>query len=190
MDRVVLARPAGLEPATLGLEGRCSIRAELRARLKVTASLPEPCASWADRRCKQADALSRRRLQRVCNGRRLRRTPGRRLHPTSAYSRPCPPTSRSGKCWRSGRPRSAFPNWRSPFRFDLPRRRPADPIDALRTATLLGVEGTAAFGSASLAFLRFTHGAGRAALLLALSAVVWMVVPPWLAARRLERTDI
>ena len=28
---VIMTRPAGLEPATYGLEGRCSIRAELRA---------------------------------------------------------------------------------------------------------------------------------------------------------------
>ena len=32
MDRKDVARPAGLEPATPGLEGRCSIRAELRAQ--------------------------------------------------------------------------------------------------------------------------------------------------------------
>jgi len=65
-----------------------------------------------------------------------------------------------------------------------------NPVDAVRTATLLGVEGTAAFGAASLAFLRFTHGAAGAAVLLTLSAVLWMAVPPWLAARRLERSDI
>ena len=65
-----------------------------------------------------------------------------------------------------------------------------NPVDAVRTATLLGVEGAAAFGAASLAFLRFTHGATGAALLLGLSAAVWVALPPWLAARRLERSDI
>jgi Cu-processing system permease protein len=65
-----------------------------------------------------------------------------------------------------------------------------NPVDAVRTGTLLGVEGTTAFGAASLAFLRFTHGAGRAVVLLLVSALLWMTVPPWLAARRLERTDI
>ncbi|MGE5358425.1 MAG: ABC transporter permease [Bacteroidales bacterium] len=65
-----------------------------------------------------------------------------------------------------------------------------NPVDAVRTATLLGVEGTAAFGAASLAFIRFTHGAAGAAVLLAASVVSWMIVPPWLAARWLERTDI
>lgn len=65
-----------------------------------------------------------------------------------------------------------------------------NPVDAVRTATLLGVEGTAAFGAASLAFIRFTHGAAGAAVLLAASVLSWMIVPPWLAARWLERTDI
>jgi len=65
-----------------------------------------------------------------------------------------------------------------------------NPVDAVRTGTLLGVEGAAAFGAASLAFLRFTHGTAGAALLLVLSAVLWTLVPPWLAARRLERSDI
>jgi hypothetical protein len=33
-DSEILARPAGLEPATPGLEGRCSIRTELRAHIE------------------------------------------------------------------------------------------------------------------------------------------------------------
>jgi Cu-processing system permease protein len=65
-----------------------------------------------------------------------------------------------------------------------------NPVDAVRTGTLLGIEGTAAFGAASLAFLRFTRGATGAALLLGLSALLWILVPAWLAARRLERSDI
>ncbi len=65
-----------------------------------------------------------------------------------------------------------------------------NPVDAVRTGMLLGVEGAAAFGAASLAFLRFTHGTTGATLLLALSSALWVVVPPWLAARRLERSDI
>lgn len=65
-----------------------------------------------------------------------------------------------------------------------------NPVDAVRTGTLLGVEGTAAFGAASLAFLRFTKGIAGAALLLSVSIAVWLVVPVWLAARRLKRADI
>src|SRR6266849_8748332 len=35
----ILARPAGLEPATPGLEGRCSIRTELRAHIDISPSV-------------------------------------------------------------------------------------------------------------------------------------------------------
>ena len=38
-----------------------------------------------------------------------------------------------------------------------------NPVDAVRTAALLAIEGTAAFGAASLALLRFTGGPARAA---------------------------
>ena len=65
-----------------------------------------------------------------------------------------------------------------------------NPVDAVRTGTLLGVEGTAAFGAASLAFLRFSKGVIGAALLLSTSLVMWIVVPAWLAGRWLKRTDI
>jgi len=65
-----------------------------------------------------------------------------------------------------------------------------NPVDAVRTGVMLGVEGTAAFGAASLAFLRFTRGPLGAALLLSLSVIAWIVVPPIVAAWRLARTDI
>jgi Cu-processing system permease protein len=65
-----------------------------------------------------------------------------------------------------------------------------NPVDAVRTGTLLGIEGVTAFGAASLAFLRFTHGAGGAALAICGSVLFWLVVPLWIAARRLERADI
>ena len=65
-----------------------------------------------------------------------------------------------------------------------------NPIGALRTGALLLVEGTGAFGAASLALLRFTHGPAGATLLIALSLVTWIVVPALWAARRLERADI
>jgi Cu-processing system permease protein len=53
-----------------------------------------------------------------------------------------------------------------------------------------GRRRTAAFGAASLAFLRFTKGIAGAALLLSASIAVWLVAPVWLAARRLKRADI
>lgn len=66
----------------------------------------------------------------------------------------------------------------------------ANPVDAVRTGALLAIEGTAAFGASSLALLRFTKGPTGAAGLIATSLVIWMVVPTWLAVRRLERADI
>ena len=65
-----------------------------------------------------------------------------------------------------------------------------NPVDAARTGALLAIEGTAAFGAASLALLRFTGGIGMAAALVALSLVAWLVTPLWLAARALARADI
>jgi Cu-processing system permease protein len=65
-----------------------------------------------------------------------------------------------------------------------------NPVDAARTGALLAIEGTAAFGAASLAFLRFTGGAGIASALVMLSLAAWFVAPLWLAARALSRADI
>jgi len=65
-----------------------------------------------------------------------------------------------------------------------------NPLGAVRTGTLLGIEGTAAFGAASLALLRFTGGAGGAAVLLGLSLLFWLVAPTALALRRLRKADV
>ena len=65
-----------------------------------------------------------------------------------------------------------------------------NPVDAVRTGALLGIQGTAAFGAASLALLRFTHGATGAAFAIAASLTAWAVVPAALAVRRAIRTDI
>jgi Cu-processing system permease protein len=65
-----------------------------------------------------------------------------------------------------------------------------NPVDAIRTATLLAIEGTAAFGAASLALLRFTGGTMAAFALVAVSVVAWTVVPMWIAGRRLQRADL
>ena len=66
----------------------------------------------------------------------------------------------------------------------------ANPVDALRTGVLLSVQGTAAFGSASLAFLRFTKGSVGAGLALGASVLLWIAVPMILAVARLRRADI
>jgi Cu-processing system permease protein len=66
----------------------------------------------------------------------------------------------------------------------------ANPVDAVRTGVLLGVEGTAAFGAASLAFLRFTKGSLGAGIALGASAAFWIVAPLVLAVLRIRRSDI
>jgi Cu-processing system permease protein len=65
-----------------------------------------------------------------------------------------------------------------------------NPVGAVRTGALLAVEGSGAFGAASLAFLRLTRGPAGAAAALAASIVLWIVVPAVLAARRLGRADL
>ncbi|MHB8875485.1 MAG: ABC transporter permease [Myxococcaceae bacterium] len=65
-----------------------------------------------------------------------------------------------------------------------------NPVGAVRTGALLGIEGTAAFGSASLALLRFTGGAFGAALILGGSVLGWVVLPALGAALRLRRMDL
>lgn len=65
-----------------------------------------------------------------------------------------------------------------------------NPVDAVRTGTLLAIEGTTAFGAASLALLRATRGPAGAQLLVALSVLLWIVVPSAIASRRLDRTDL
>jgi Cu-processing system permease protein len=66
----------------------------------------------------------------------------------------------------------------------------ANPVSAVRTGTLLAVEGTGAFGAASLALFRFTGGPRGAGLVLALSLSFWLLAPPWLALVRLRRADL
>jgi Cu-processing system permease protein len=65
-----------------------------------------------------------------------------------------------------------------------------NPVDAVRTGTLLTIEGAAAFGTASLAFLRFTRGSLGAGFVLTASLLVWTVAPLVAAIVRLRRTDI
>ncbi len=65
-----------------------------------------------------------------------------------------------------------------------------NPIGAVRTGALLAIEGTAAFGAASLALLRFTNGAAGAAVAIGASLLLWIVLPTALAVRRLSRIDI
>jgi Cu-processing system permease protein len=65
-----------------------------------------------------------------------------------------------------------------------------NPIDAARTGALLAIDGTSAFGAASLALLRFTGGLSGAFGAIALSLMLWLIAPVWLAARSISRADI
>lgn len=65
-----------------------------------------------------------------------------------------------------------------------------NPVDAARTGALLAIEGTAAFGAASLALIRFTGGVGMAMAFVVCSLVAWTLAPLLLAARALSRADL
>jgi Cu-processing system permease protein len=66
----------------------------------------------------------------------------------------------------------------------------ANPLAAVRTGALLAIEGTGAFGAASLALFRFTGGPRGAGAVLGLSLVFWLAAPAALALRRLRRADL
>jgi len=66
----------------------------------------------------------------------------------------------------------------------------ANPVDAVRIGTLLGIQGTTAFGAASLALLRFTGGPVGASLYIVVSLSLWASIPPLVAGYRLNRADI
>ena len=65
-----------------------------------------------------------------------------------------------------------------------------NPVDAGRTGAYMAIEGTSAFGGASLALLRFAGGERATAALIAASLMLWIAVPCGIAARRLSRTDL
>lgn len=65
-----------------------------------------------------------------------------------------------------------------------------NPVDAARTGALLAIDGSAAFGAASLALMRFTGGVGETAALIVASLTAWLLAPLWLAIRALNRSDI
>jgi len=65
-----------------------------------------------------------------------------------------------------------------------------NPVDAARTGALLAIEGTSAFGAASIALLRFTGGMAAAGWAVAASLIAWLVVPFAFAVRALSRADI
>lgn len=65
-----------------------------------------------------------------------------------------------------------------------------NPVDAIRTGALLATEGTAAFGSASLAFFRLTKGSAGATAAILASVTFWIAAPLFAATVRLRRTEL
>src|SRR5690606_7052904 len=65
-----------------------------------------------------------------------------------------------------------------------------NPIDAARTGALLMIEGTAAFGAASLALMRATGGPAMTFAVIAASLTLWLLVPLAFAWHAVSRTDI
>jgi Cu-processing system permease protein len=65
-----------------------------------------------------------------------------------------------------------------------------NPLGAVRTGALLAVEGTGAFGAASLALFRFAGGPRGTFLLIGASLLLWLAGPAWIALRRLRRADL
>lgn len=65
-----------------------------------------------------------------------------------------------------------------------------NPLGAVRTGTLLAVEGTGAFGAASLALFRFAGGPLGTGLVLGASLLFWLAAPALVALRRLRRADL
>jgi Cu-processing system permease protein len=65
-----------------------------------------------------------------------------------------------------------------------------NPVDTARTVALMAVEGTAAFGPASLALLRFTGGPTATAVIATASLALWTIGPLVIAAKRLTRADV
>jgi Cu-processing system permease protein len=65
-----------------------------------------------------------------------------------------------------------------------------NPVDAARTVAFLAIEGSAAFGAASLALFRFTGGPAATASIATVSIALWVICPLVIAAQRLTRADV
>lgn len=65
-----------------------------------------------------------------------------------------------------------------------------NPVDMIRVASLIVLDGKEIFGAAGAALLRFLGGGTASVLLLVAGLIVWTVVPFWLSQRVLRRQDI
>ncbi|MCI0387547.1 MAG: ABC transporter permease [Acidobacteria bacterium] len=65
-----------------------------------------------------------------------------------------------------------------------------NPVDMVRVATLLVLDGKEVFGAAGAALLRFLGGEAASITLLVVVLVAWIVIPIFFSQRVLERQDI
>jgi Cu-processing system permease protein len=66
----------------------------------------------------------------------------------------------------------------------------ANPVDMVRVASLITLDGKEIFGAAGAMLLRFLGGDGSAVALLAVSLAAWVVLPVYLSQQILRRQDI
>jgi Cu-processing system permease protein len=65
-----------------------------------------------------------------------------------------------------------------------------NPVDMVRVASLIVLDGVTIFGAAGAALLRFLGGKMVSVLLLAVGLTIWVAVPLWASQRLLNRQDI
>jgi hypothetical protein len=65
-----------------------------------------------------------------------------------------------------------------------------NPVDMVRVASLMVLDGKEIFGAAGAALLRFLRGETASLLLLLAGLLVWVVAPTLLSERVLRRQDI
>ena len=65
-----------------------------------------------------------------------------------------------------------------------------NPVDMVRVASLMTLDGVTIFGAAGAALLRFLGGKTSGVLLLMFGLTIWVVLPLWFSQRLLNRQDI
>ncbi len=65
-----------------------------------------------------------------------------------------------------------------------------NPVDMVRVASLITLDGVTIFGAAGAALLRFLGGKAVGVLLLLIGLTIWVALPLWFSQRLLNRQDI
>jgi Cu-processing system permease protein len=66
----------------------------------------------------------------------------------------------------------------------------ANPVDIVRVASLIVVDGKEVFGPAGAGLMRYVGGEARGLTVLVVALLAWVAVPVWSAARLLKGQDI